>query len=125
MQSESLNYCQRLHSFVVVTPQDVTFPHWKRWCEWNLQFKIDVRRFLRGEPDQLSEFATRLCGRLYLFLHNSLVIVFSILDFPRGTFVNIVHLCVVPSSLCCVVQSTFYGFLTYRGTAVQSIACDL
>ncbi|KAG0562914.1 hypothetical protein KC19_9G182500 [Ceratodon purpureus] len=47
--------------------KDVTFPHWKRWCEWNTQFKIDVRRFLRGEPDQLSRFATRLCGSGDLF----------------------------------------------------------
>lgn len=47
--------------------KDVTFPHWKRWCEWNTQYKIDVRRFLRGEPDQLSSFATRLCGSGDLF----------------------------------------------------------
>ncbi len=43
--------------------QEIRFPHWKRWCEWNTQFKTDVRRFIRGEHGQLSSFATRLCGR--------------------------------------------------------------
>ncbi|CAK9268960.1 unnamed protein product [Sphagnum jensenii] len=42
--------------------KEIRFPHWKRWCEWNTQFKTDVRRFIRGEHGQLSSFATRLCG---------------------------------------------------------------
>jgi len=42
--------------------KDTAFPHWRRWCQWNMQYKTDVRRFLRGEPGQLSSFATRLCG---------------------------------------------------------------
>ena len=33
-----------------------------------MQYKTDVRRFMRGEPGQLSSFATRLCGRYLLSL---------------------------------------------------------
>lgn len=33
-----------------------------------MQYKTDVRRFMRGEPGQLSSFATRLCGRYVLSL---------------------------------------------------------
>ncbi|KAL2634299.1 hypothetical protein R1flu_005778 [Riccia fluitans] len=42
--------------------KSLTFPHWKRWCEWNTAFRNDVRRFLRGETGLLSRFATRVCG---------------------------------------------------------------
>eukprot|EP00249_Psilotum_nudum_P016568 c25886_g1_i3 orf=55-2838(+) len=44
-----------------------SFPHWKRWCEWNGLFRDDIRRFLRGDKGQLSRFATRLCGSGDLF----------------------------------------------------------
>eukprot|EP00250_Pteridium_aquilinum_P016538 c23149_g1_i1 orf=170-2869(+) len=42
--------------------KDFTFPHWKRWCLWNNKYQEDVRRFIRGDKQQLSSFATRLCG---------------------------------------------------------------
>jgi glycogen operon protein len=37
------------------------------WGEWNDQFRDGVRRFWRGDPDQLGELATRLAGSADLF----------------------------------------------------------
>ncbi|XP_057821330.2 isoamylase 2, chloroplastic isoform X2 [Cryptomeria japonica] len=46
-----------------ITPsKEILFPHWKKWAEMNFRFHDDVRKFLRGDKDQLSNFATRLCG---------------------------------------------------------------
>lgn len=39
-----------------------------------MQYKTDVRRFMRGEPGQLSSFATRLCGRYVLSLKELFVL---------------------------------------------------
>jgi isoamylase len=33
-----------------------------RWAEWNGRYRDVVRRFLRGEPGHLGEFATRIAG---------------------------------------------------------------
>lgn len=51
----------------IVPNKEIRFPHWKRWAEMNLMFQDDVRKFLRGDKDQLSNFATRLCGSGDLF----------------------------------------------------------
>ena len=42
-----------------------------------MQYKTDVRRFMRGEPGQLSSFATRLCGRYLLSLKELFVLLYS------------------------------------------------
>eukprot|EP00850_Spirogloea_muscicola_P006941 SM000034S12695 [mRNA] locus=s34:192552:199976:- [translate_table: standard] len=42
--------------------KDMTFPHWGRWSEWNVDFKDDVRRWMRGEFGQLSRLAATLVG---------------------------------------------------------------
>ncbi|CAM6098217.1 unnamed protein product [Calypogeia fissa] len=47
--------------------KSLTFPHWRRWCEWNNSFRDDARRFMRGDLNQLSTFSTRLCGSGDLF----------------------------------------------------------
>lgn len=39
-----------------------TFPGGSRWMEWNGRYRDDVRRFWRGDPGMISDFATRLCG---------------------------------------------------------------
>jgi glycogen operon protein len=38
------------------------FPGGHRWSVWNGQYRDDVRRFWRGDPDQTSALATRICG---------------------------------------------------------------
>ncbi|CAI5482801.1 unnamed protein product, partial [Closterium sp. Yama58-4] len=43
------------------------FPHWKRWQEMNSAFCFDIRRFVSGQPGQISGLATRLCGSGDLF----------------------------------------------------------
>lgn len=45
----------------------IEFPHWKKWAELNIRFRDDVRKFVRGDKDQLSNFSTRLCGSGDLF----------------------------------------------------------
>jgi glycogen operon protein len=47
-----------------------TFPHWRRWAEWNGRFRDDVRRFVRGEPGMVSTLATRLAGSADLYEHD-------------------------------------------------------
>ncbi|GJP31200.1 hypothetical protein CLOM_g9886 [Closterium sp. NIES-68] len=44
-----------------------SFPHWKRWQEMNSAFCFDIRRFVSGQPGQISGLATRLCGSGDLF----------------------------------------------------------
>ena len=39
----------------------------RRWAEWNSDFRDDVRRFWRGDPDMTGAFATRLCGSADLY----------------------------------------------------------
>jgi isoamylase len=39
-----------------------TFPAYKRWSEWNGQYRDDVRRFIRGDPGMKPAFASRLSG---------------------------------------------------------------
>ena len=41
------------------------FPN--RWSEWNDRYRDDVRRFWRGDPDAVSEFARRLHGSSDIF----------------------------------------------------------
>jgi len=38
-----------------------------RWSEWNGQFRDDVRRFWRGDPGMLGNFASRLAGSSDLY----------------------------------------------------------
>jgi len=38
-----------------------------RWSEWNGRFRDDVRRFWRGDPGMLGDFASRLAGRSDLY----------------------------------------------------------
>ena len=40
------------------------------WTEWNGKYRDTVRRFWRGDPGAVSEFATRLCGSSDLYEHN-------------------------------------------------------
>ncbi len=40
-----------------------------RWMEWNGRFRDDVRRFLKGEEDSVSGFASRLLGSPDLYGH--------------------------------------------------------
>lgn len=47
--------------------QVISFPHWGRWQEMNHMFSQDVRHFVRGEPAQLSNIATRFYGSGDLF----------------------------------------------------------
>jgi isoamylase len=39
-----------------------SFPSWGRWAEWNGQFRDDVRRFAKGDPEMTRSLATRLAG---------------------------------------------------------------
>jgi isoamylase len=39
-----------------------SFPAYGRWAEWNGKYRDCVRRFLRGEPNQVEELAQRLMG---------------------------------------------------------------
>jgi isoamylase len=39
-----------------------SFPGGQRWSVWNGQYRDDIRRFWRGEPNMTSALATRLCG---------------------------------------------------------------
>ncbi len=32
------------------------------WSEWNGRFRDDVRRFWRGDPEMIADFASRICG---------------------------------------------------------------
>jgi glycogen operon protein len=41
------------------------------WSEWNGKYRDCVRRFWKGDGDNLSEFATRLCGSSDLYEWNS------------------------------------------------------
>ncbi len=40
------------------------------WREWNGKYRDDIRRFWRGDTEQLPEFAKRLCGSEEQFAHN-------------------------------------------------------
>lgn len=52
---------------ITASCKEIQFPHWKKWAELNIRFHDDVRRFLRGDKGQLSNFSTRLCGSGDLF----------------------------------------------------------
>jgi glycogen operon protein len=39
-----------------------SFPHHRRWAEWNGQYRDTLRRFVKGDPGTASEMATRLVG---------------------------------------------------------------
>ncbi|HEU5270134.1 MAG TPA: alpha-amylase family glycosyl hydrolase [Jatrophihabitans sp.] len=39
-----------------------TFPAYGRWSEWNGKFRDCVRRFLKGDENQVGELATRIAG---------------------------------------------------------------
>jgi isoamylase/glycogen operon protein len=38
-----------------------------RWAEWNGEFRDVMRKFIKGDPDQKSLFASRLCGSSDLY----------------------------------------------------------
>ncbi len=38
------------------------FPFGRRWSEWNGQYRDEVRKFWRGDPDQVARLVSRLCG---------------------------------------------------------------
>lgn len=44
-----------------------SFPSWGVWAEWNGQFRDVVRRFIKGTPRTVADFATRLCGSKDLY----------------------------------------------------------
>jgi glycogen operon protein len=39
-----------------------SFPAYGRWAEWNGKYRDTVRKFLKGEPGQVGELATRMLG---------------------------------------------------------------
>jgi glycogen operon protein len=39
------------------------------WSEWNGRYRDDVRRFWRGDPGMLGDFASRLCGSADIYQH--------------------------------------------------------
>ena len=41
------------------------------WSEWNGRYRDSVRRFWRGEPQQVTEIATRLAGSSDLYAHDA------------------------------------------------------
>ncbi len=41
---------------------EVTTYSGRRWAEWNVRYRDDVRRFWRGDDGMLGKFASRLCG---------------------------------------------------------------
>jgi isoamylase len=44
-----------------------SFPHGRRWCEWNGRYRDDIRKFWRGEPGFAGALATRLAGSSDLY----------------------------------------------------------
>ncbi len=40
------------------------------WSEWNDKYRDSIRRFWRGDPNQVAELGTRLAGSSDLFAHN-------------------------------------------------------
>ncbi|GAQ84892.1 isoamylase [Klebsormidium nitens] len=48
-----------------------SFPNWDRWAEWNGRYRDDLRRFLKGDPGQKSNFATRVAGSADLYHTNN------------------------------------------------------
>ena len=44
-----------------------SFPAWGRWAEWNGKYRDDVRRFLLGNENIISDFATRFSGSSDLY----------------------------------------------------------
>lgn len=44
-----------------------SFPAWRRWAEWNGQFRDDIRRFVRGDSGMVPVLATRLAGSADLY----------------------------------------------------------
>ncbi|MGA8164262.1 MAG: isoamylase [Waddliaceae bacterium] len=47
------------------------FPEEDRWSEWNDKYRDTVRRFIKGDRNEKSEFATRLFGSVDLFGNRS------------------------------------------------------
>jgi glycogen operon protein len=43
------------------------FPTWGRWAELNGQYRDDVRRFVRSEPNAAANLAKRICGSLDIY----------------------------------------------------------
>ncbi len=41
--------------------------HGPRWCEWNDKYRDTCRRFWRGDPNSMAEFATRITGSSDLY----------------------------------------------------------
>ena len=46
-----------------------SFPNYQRWSEWNGKYRDCVRKFLKGEPGQVGELASRLVGSPDLYKH--------------------------------------------------------
>lgn len=44
-----------------------SFPHWKRWVEWNGRYRDDLRRFIKGEMGLIPTLAQRLTGSSDLY----------------------------------------------------------
>ena len=47
-----------------------SFPNWDRWAEWNGKWRDCVRRFVRGDPGQKKELATRMAGSADMYAVN-------------------------------------------------------
>ena len=47
-----------------------SFPAWGRWAEWNGRFRDDLRHYLKGDPECVSNMATRVAGSSDLY-HSS------------------------------------------------------
>lgn len=43
------------------------FPSWGRWSEWNGQYRDNVRRFIKGDPNMAGSFAGALCGSQHIY----------------------------------------------------------
>jgi isoamylase len=54
-----------------------SFPGY-RWAEWNGIYRDTVRRFLRSDPGQIKDLATRLCGSSDLYEHQGRLPISSI-----------------------------------------------
>ncbi|MGC9670557.1 glycogen debranching protein GlgX [Planosporangium sp. 12N6] len=67
---EALSYDPLLRDCVLIAEawdagglyQVGSFPNYGRWSEWNGRYRDTLRRFLKGDPGQVGDLATRLVG---------------------------------------------------------------
>ncbi|MGQ0678048.1 MAG: glycogen debranching protein GlgX [Actinomycetota bacterium] len=82
LQDPVLSRCK-----LIAEPWDLGFGGYQvgnypvQWAEWNDRYRNCVRRFWRGDPGQVPELASRLCGSSDLFEHGG-----------RGTYASVNHI---------------------------------